>query len=74
MADIPERTHGVRSRLLFLPEVAERARIPEATLRYYRFRGLGPKSARLGRRIVYREADVDAWIEERFSNDGTPAA
>jgi len=27
----------------------------------------GPKSARLGRRVVYRERDVLAWIDQQFA-------
>lgn len=59
-------------RLLRLPEVAELTGIPESTLRFYRHEGRGPKSAKLGRRVVYRETDVLAWIDAQF--DGTPAA
>jgi DNA-binding transcriptional MerR regulator len=62
-----------------LHAVAEMTGLPEATLRYWRHVGIGPPSARLGRRVVYRRADVDAWIDEQFaagnaSSDRTPAA
>jgi predicted DNA-binding transcriptional regulator AlpA len=50
--------------LLSLPEVAAITRLAESTLRWYRHRGLGPAGFRLGRRVVYREADVLAWIEQ----------
>lgn len=43
-------------------EVSEISRIPEETLRYYRARNLGPKSFKLGRRVLYAREDVDAWI------------
>ena len=49
--------------LLTLPEAAEVLRAPVATLRYWRHLGTGPRSFRLGRRVVYRLADVHAWIE-----------
>lgn len=63
------------TKLLRLPEVAEMTGIPEATLRFWRHEGhTGPKSAKLGRRVVYREEDVLAWIDAQFENDGTPAA
>jgi predicted DNA-binding transcriptional regulator AlpA len=62
------------TKLLRLPEVAEVTGIPEATLRFWRHEGRGPKSAKLGRRVVYREADVLAWIDAQFEDDGTPAA
>jgi predicted DNA-binding transcriptional regulator AlpA len=49
--------------LLTLPEAAEVLRAPVATLRYWRHLGTGPRSFRLGRRVVYRLADVRAWID-----------
>jgi predicted DNA-binding transcriptional regulator AlpA len=60
--------------LLRLPEVAVLTGIPEATLRFWRHQGTGPKSAKLGRRVVYREVDVLAWIDAQFDDNGTPAA
>jgi len=55
-------------KLLTIEEVAERTRLPVATLRFYRTRGdRGPKSARIGSRVMYREADVEAWIERQFT-------
>jgi predicted DNA-binding transcriptional regulator AlpA len=52
------------SRLLTLDEVAEWTRTPVATLRYWRHRGQGPPTFKLGRRVVAREEDVEAWIAE----------
>jgi predicted DNA-binding transcriptional regulator AlpA len=37
--------------------------IPEETLRYFRHRGEGPLSFKLGRRVVYDRRDVERWIE-----------
>jgi predicted DNA-binding transcriptional regulator AlpA len=62
--------------LLTTSEVAEMTRKPVATLRWYRHEGIGPKSGRLGGRVVYRRADVEAWIEEQLegsSSGGTAA-
>lgn len=53
-------------KLLRIPEVAEMTGVPENTLRHWRKAGLGPKSVRLGRRVVYREAEVEAWINSQF--------
>lgn len=55
---------GEMSRLLTLDEVAEWTRTPIATLRYWRHRGQGPPTFKLGRRVVAREEDVEAWIAE----------
>ncbi len=62
------------TKLLRVPEVAELTGIPEATLRFWRHQGTGPRSAKLGRRVVYREADVLDWIDAQFENDGARSA
>jgi hypothetical protein len=51
--------------LLTLAEAAAVLRTPVATLRYWRHLGVGPDGFRLGRRVVYRRADVDRWVTER---------
>lgn len=51
--------------ILTLAEVAEMTRTNPATLRYWRSVGdCGPKSFKLGRRVLYRRADVEQWIAE----------
>jgi predicted DNA-binding transcriptional regulator AlpA len=60
-----------RDRLLNIEEAAARTRLPVATLRFYRHKGTGPRSAKLGRRVIYREADLDAWIEAQFTGEVT---
>jgi len=58
--------------LLTIEEVAELTRLPVATLRWYRAMGEGgPKSGKLGRRVVYRRADVEAWIAAAFDATGS---
>ena len=56
----------VQTRLLRMEEVSERIGVPVGTLRYWRKTGTGPRAARIGRRVVYREADVEAWINAQF--------
>jgi predicted DNA-binding transcriptional regulator AlpA len=51
--------------LLTTVEVAQITRSPVSTLRYWRHLGTGPHSFRLGRRVVYRRADVAAWLLEQ---------
>ena len=55
-------------RLLLLAEVSEITRIPVSTLRCWRLRGQGEGtcSVRIGRRVMYRQSDADAWIARRF--------
>lgn len=54
-------------------EAAAITRAPESTLRYWRHLGIGPKSFKLGRRVVYRESDILAWIDEQANADAPPA-
>jgi predicted DNA-binding transcriptional regulator AlpA len=55
--------------ILTLTEVAEMTRTNPATLRYWRSAGdCGPKSFKLGQRVLYHRADVEQWIAEA---DGT---
>lgn len=60
-------------KLLTLAEVAALLRRPEATLRYWRAMGdRGPRSIKVGRSVLYSEADVQAYIEAQRS--GGPEA
>lgn len=52
--------------LLSTPEVAEMTGLSESTLRYFRHTNQGPRSGKLGRRVVYRREDVEAWIEQQL--------
>ncbi|MGI8681146.1 MAG: helix-turn-helix transcriptional regulator [Mycobacteriales bacterium] len=56
---------GTHSQLLTLAEAAARLRTPVATLRYWRHLGIGPDSFRLGRRVMYRQQDVERWVNAR---------
>lgn len=42
--------------------------ISRKTLEDWRWRRLGPAYARLGRRVIYRKADLDAFVESRKVN------
>lgn len=53
--------------LLTIEEVAARIRRPEATLRYWRHKGEGPKSFKIGSRVMYKAADVDAWLDGLYA-------
>ncbi len=52
--------------LLTIEEVSEATRLPINTLYHYRATGQGPKSAKLGRRVMYRRVDVETWITQAF--------
>lgn len=55
-------------------EVAAEVRAPLETLRYWRHIGKGPKSFKLGRRVLYRREDVEAWLEEQYARQTRPAS
>lgn len=41
--------------------------IPVATLRWWRHKGIGPKSFKLGpRKVMYRKQDVADWMEAQY--------
>jgi len=52
---------------LTINEVAVAYKIPLATLRYWRARGEGPRSFRLGRRVFYRKQDCEAWVDAAYA-------
>lgn len=53
--------------LLTEKEAAERLRVSPGTLRNWRSgrEGRGPRYARIGGRVVYDEADLLAWVNDR---------
>ena len=60
--------------LLTITEAAELLRSPVATLRYWRHLGTGPRSFRLGRRVLYRSDDLRSWIDAQHDDQVCPAA
>jgi DNA-binding transcriptional MerR regulator len=52
-------------RLLTTAEVAERFRTSPSTVRYWRHLGIGPAGIRVGRRVLYDEAECDRWWESK---------
>lgn len=52
-------------RVLTTADLHEMFGIPVETWRYWRWRGEGPRATKVGRRVYYDPADVDAWWESR---------
>ncbi len=67
----PSREHTAEpvSELLTIAEAAQLLRAPVATLRYWRHLGTGPRSFRLGRRVLYRRDELRAWIDVQHGQD-----
>lgn len=55
------------SKAMKLREVSELTGVPEPTLRWWRHKGIGPKSFKLQGRVAYLEADVEEWINSQYS-------
>jgi predicted DNA-binding transcriptional regulator AlpA len=47
--------HDAARRLLLSPRTLERLRVS----------GTGPRYCKLGKRVAYREADLEAWVSAR---------
>lgn len=45
-----------------------------STVQMWHRKAFGPPSARIGKRIMYRRSDVEAWIAERFNGATGTAA
>jgi excisionase family DNA binding protein len=46
-------------------ELAERLRISTSTLRRWRSNGEGPKFIRVGKKVRYRQSDVEDWLSSQ---------
>lgn len=56
-----------RADCLTQPEVSVKYGIPESTLRYWRYVNEGPRSFRLGRRVLYAQTDLDIGFASQFA-------
>jgi predicted DNA-binding transcriptional regulator AlpA len=54
----------MENRFLTTGELATELRTPTATLRYWRHKGVGPRSLKVGRRVLYAESEVAAWLAQ----------
>ena len=68
---MPDSTTEREPELLTITEAAELLRAPVATLPYWRHLGTGPRSFRLGRRVLYRSDDLHSWIDAQHRQAGT---
>ena len=63
----PQRVIDLRDPgdVITIDEVARRLDIPKKTLYQWRYKGIGPRSHRLGRHVRYRWSEVLAWFDEQ---------
>lgn len=67
MSELIPNTSGAR-RLLKPAEVSEWTRLEVKTLANLRLSGNGPTYHKVGRLVVYAEADVRAWLDANRRN------
>jgi excisionase family DNA binding protein len=58
------RIVDLRDDVVSVEEVARRLDVPKTTLYKWRYKGIGPRSHRVGRHLRYRWTDVLAWLDE----------
>lgn len=58
-------------KLLTLDEVAEMLRKSPAQMRWLRHNSRGPRCAKIGGRVMYREADVIDWVNQAFEEESS---
>ncbi len=56
---------SVTDQLLTTAQVADFLQVPVSTIHQWRYRGEGPRAARVGRHLRFRRADVDAWLDQQ---------
>jgi predicted DNA-binding transcriptional regulator AlpA len=59
--------------LLTQQEAADETRLSGRTLERHRLAGTGPKFVRLGRRVLYRREDVEAWVASNICRSNLEA-
>ena len=60
--------------LLNTEQLAAQLGLTESCLAKWRLTGEGPRFVRLGRRVAYRPADVDTWLDARAVRSTSEAA
>jgi predicted DNA-binding transcriptional regulator AlpA len=54
------------AKLVNIQELAEQCDVSVATARYWVSTKYTPPHVRLGRRLVWRQEDIDRWLEDKF--------
>lgn len=69
IAQSPSADAQGRFQIKTIEEAAEFLRTPVSTLRYWRHMKKGPRAARIGGRIMYRQADLENWLNDQFEKE-----
>lgn len=62
-----------RTRVVSAVEAARIVGLSESTLAKLRLNGKGPVYCKLGRRVVYRQPDLEQWLQSRTTRDTSDA-
>lgn len=65
--DVLSRAVAHVDEYMTVKEFSQLARIPESTCLWWRHVGRGPRSFKVGRRVLYKRADVMAFIEQAYN-------
>jgi excisionase family DNA binding protein len=58
--------------LMTIPQLCEYLNVEVSTVYMWRTRGRGPRGFRVGKKILFRQTDVVAWLEEQRRRSGSP--
>ena len=58
--------------LVGVDEVASILGVSASTVRWWRQTGKGPRSAKIGKHVRYKRAEVEAWAESQFEDSPDP--
>jgi excisionase family DNA binding protein len=67
MSDLQAPVFEYPTRLVTVEELAELLGLNRQTLYQWRVLGKGPRGIRVGGRVRYRQAEVEAWLQEHES-------
>lgn len=54
--------------LLTLEEVARLCRTSPQAVRHWRHQGIGPQGFKIGKRVLFRRDDVEAWLQAQHDS------
>jgi excisionase family DNA binding protein len=55
--------------LIGVEQVASILGVSASTVRWWRQTGKGPRSARIGKHVKFKRADVEAWADAQFESE-----
>lgn len=64
--ELPQQSGPSAVSILTIEEAAEILRTPVSTLRYWRHMKRGPRAGRIGGRLMYRQTDLEQWLNDQF--------